>query len=182
MGTAQVGTALHYRRSKAPRGQGGVCGYSRGTMGTHLVLAVGTHDRTHCAAHTDAEHDGAAVGVGRFGAALGGPPPPVTTCLSRHVPLRPPPRKVKPNSRRRRRRFAAVQCGGPCAAAPFPLGPIPLGPFPLGPFPLTARFASAQPCHAIPFHSHGTYDTLPNALHCAVVAQRCASAVYALLC
>ena len=94
---------------------------------------------------------------------------------------------VRPNSRRRRRRFAAAQCSGPCAATPFPLGPIPLGPiplgpFPLGPFPLTARFASAQPCHAIPFHSHGRYDTLPNALFCAAVAQRRASAVYASLC
>jgi hypothetical protein len=57
---ALVGTALHYRRSKALRGQGGVCGYSRVLRGTHLVLAVGTDDRRHCAAHTDAVHDGAA--------------------------------------------------------------------------------------------------------------------------
>jgi hypothetical protein len=47
-----------------------------------------------------------------------------------------------------------VQCSGPCAATPFPLGPIQLGPF-----PLAARFAAAQPCHAVPFHSHGRYDS-----------------------
>ena len=71
---------------------------------------------------------------------------------------------------------ASVAC---CPGRSGPLLALPLGPFPPGPFPLTAHFDSAQPCHAIPFHSHGRCDTLPNVLHCAGVAQRRASAVYA---
>ncbi len=52
------GTPPHYRRSKAKRGPGGVCGYSRGTAG-YAPGTRGTHARMHCEAHTDARGLGA---------------------------------------------------------------------------------------------------------------------------
>ena len=155
----------------------GTTGYSPGTRGRY--------PRPHAlrGPHRRGARRRSPVGVGRSLQRSAGPPPPVTTCRAtchcgrRHkgtAEQHAPPPPLCRSAVQRSLRSHAVR--------PIPLGPFPLRPFPLGPFPLTARFAAAQPCHAIPFHSHGRYDTLPNALFCAAVAQRRASAVYASLC